>query len=55
MSKATPKPRDEKASAFLTRAERAFDRAAKTVISESRRLGLKPVAWKEAKATKTKK
>jgi hypothetical protein len=55
MSEATPKPRSEKVSAFLTRAERAFGRAAKTVISDSQRLGLKPVAWKETKAPKAKR
>jgi hypothetical protein len=55
MSKATSKPRSEKASAFLTRAERAFDRAAQTVIADSQRLGLKPVAWKASSATKAKK
>lgn len=54
MSKATSKPRDEKASDFLKRAERAFGRAAKTVIADSQRLGLKPVAWKNA-AAKAKK
>jgi hypothetical protein len=55
MSKAPSKSRPEKATAFLDRAERAFDRAAEAVISESHRLGLKPVVWKDAKAAKAKK
>jgi len=53
MSKASPKPREEKASAFLARAERAFGRAAKAVIADSQRLGLNPVAWKDTKVTKS--
>ena len=44
-----------KIEAFLSRAERAFDRAAETVRADSKRLGLKPVTWTDSKTSTRKK
>lgn len=40
--------------AFLKRAERAFERAAERVITESRQLKMKPVSWKQSTIAKSK-
>jgi hypothetical protein len=41
--------RAKKPSAFIARAERAFERVARKVRSENRKLGLSPVVWKNGK------
>lgn len=43
-----------KTPSFVLRAERAFQRAAKTVRAEYRRHGITPLVWQEDSKAKTK-
>jgi len=50
----TAKKSGPKTPSFVLRAERAFQRAAKTVRAEYRRHGITPLVWKEDSKAKAK-
>jgi hypothetical protein len=50
----TVKKSEPKTSSFVLRAERAFQRAAKTVRAEYRRHGITPLVWKANSKAKAK-